>query len=147
MMKNIKFINRLYSLVLLLTLIMFNPAVADVIKKAEQKGKVEFNDSCSLCHGKNAKGNGVFSEMLTIPTADLTQLRKNNDGKFPYKELYSIIDGRNSIKPHGPRQMPIWGDRYQSITWFSINKKYSETLARGRVFELLLYLESIQEQP
>ncbi len=119
--------------------------MAGEVNAAEVKGKQEFADSCSLCHGADAKGSGIFSEMLTIPTADLTQLRKNNEGYFPYKALYSIIDGRDDIKQHGSRYMPIWGDRYQSTTWFAVDKEHAETLVRGTIFELLLYLDSIQE--
>ncbi len=144
-MKNRK--NNIESILatIFIVLIMINTAIANEVNEAENKGKLEFINSCSLCHGVNAKGHGVFSDMLIIPTADLTQLSKDNNGNFPYKALYSIIDGRDDIKQHGPRYMPIWGDRYQSTTWFSVDKNHAETLVRGKIFELLLYLESIQE--
>jgi cytochrome c1 len=130
---------------LIISHLIFGVVIADEVNAAEVKGKQEFMDNCSLCHGENAKGHGVFAEMLIIPTADLTQLSKNNDGHLPYKALYSIIDGRDDIKQHGPRYMPIWGDRYQSTTWFAVDKGHAETLVRGTIFELLLYLDSIQE--
>ena len=59
--------------------------------------------------------------------------------------MYKIIDGREDISMHGSRSMPIWGDRYNAESWLEVNTQYSETLARGKIFELLLYLESIQE--
>jgi mono/diheme cytochrome c family protein len=126
-------------------LILFSSVKADGEYIAENNGKQEFIDSCSLCHGNNAKGDGIFSQMLVLPTADLTQLSKNNNGNFPYKSVYYIIDGRNHIKEHGSRSMPIWGNRFQSTTWFLIDKGNAETIVSGKIFELLLYLESIQE--
>ena len=109
------------------------------------RGKQEFIDSCSLCHGENGKGDGVFSEILIIPSADLTQLRKKNNGYFPYKDIYLIIDGREIVKQHGPRYMPIWGDRFNTALWADVNEEYADTLVKGKIFELLLYLETIQE--
>jgi len=129
----------------LLFQILFNIAIADELNIVEKNGKQGFIDSCSLCHGVDAKGEGRFSQMLLIPTADLTQLSKNNNGNFPYKDVYYIIDGRDAIKQHGSRSMPIWGNRFQSTTWFNVDKGNAETLVTGKIFELLLYLESIQE--
>lgn len=119
---------------------------AEQLNQAIDKGKQEFIDSCSLCHGASAKGDGLFASMLTVETADLTKLSKNNDGFFPFREVYLIVDGRESIKQHGPRRMPIWGDRFKSTTWYTVNQDYAETLVSGKIFELLLYLESIQEK-
>lgn len=135
-----------FLLVLVVTsLIMWSYASADEMDTAISSGKQEFIDSCSLCHGEDAKGQGIFSEMLIIPTADLTKLKSNNNGYFPYKSVYSIIDGRDNVKQHGPRYMPIWGNRFNTTTWADVNQEYSQTLVRGKIFELLLYLESIQE--
>lgn len=144
-MNKIKMIIKSMSIACIMSHLFLSSTFADEDKNAIMKGKQEFEESCSLCHGVDAKGHGVFSEMLIIPTADLTQLSKNNDGNFPYKALYSVIDGRDDIKQHGPRYMPIWGDRFKSTTWFAVDKKHADTLVRGTIFELLLYLESIQE--
>ena len=112
---------------------------------AISKGQQEFIDNCSLCHGDVAKGDGYFSSMLTLPTPDLTKLSKNNNGIFPYKNVYLTIDGTDEIKSHGSRQMPIWGNRFKMTTWYTINQDYADTLVRGKIFEIVLYLESIQE--
>ena len=118
---------------------------AQELDSAIANGKLEFSDNCSLCHGENAKGDGPFSKMLTIKTADLTKLSKNNKGTFPYRDVYLMVDGTDSIKQHGPRRMPIWGDRFKSTTWYTVSQEYADTLVRGKIFELMLYLESIQE--
>ena len=139
-----KLINLLF-LLLLLTLIPLQSSQGKELESAEARGKTEFAESCSLCHGESGKGDGLFSTMLKVDTPDLTQLRKNNEGVFPYRDVYLIIDGRDEIKQHGPRHMPIWGDRFNSTTWFTVNRDYADTLVRGTIFELLLYLDSIQE--
>ena len=112
----------------------------------EAQGEIIFIDNCSLCHGDSAKGDGVFSKMLTIDTPDLTLLKSNNGGVFPYKEVFLTVDGRDEILIHGPRYMPLWGDRFKTSTWVNVSEQHADTLVRGTIFELLIYLESIQEK-
>ena len=77
-------------------------------------------------------------ELLSKP-ADLTQLTKNNDGQFPFWRMYRVIDGREEVKAHGPRTMPIWGVELQVV-------EGSELRATGRILELIYYLKSIQRK-
>ena len=120
-------------------------SVVKISKNGVELGRQEFIQSCAICHGDNAKGNGPFSSELYKRPDDLTLIKMKNKGVFPFKKLYEIIDGRKSESIHGPRSMPIWGDRYTAESWLEVSTKHSETLARGKIFELLLYLESIQE--
>ena len=102
-------------------------------------GKFQYQSHCAVCHGVNGAGDGrMAGELLTTP-ADLTQLAKRNGGRFPFWEVYGVIDGRNEVKAHGPRTMPIWSD------WF-FNAEGSELLATARVLELVYYLKSLQEK-
>ena len=114
-------------------------------KDAISMGYKEFEQSCSLCHGVDGKGNGVYTYALKDKPADLTQIKNRNNGIFPFTKMYHIIDGRNENIFHGTRDMPIWGDRFSSENWIVTSPRNSETLVRGRIFELLLYLESIQD--
>lgn len=114
-------------------------------KDAITMGKEEYLRTCSLCHGIDGKGHGVYAFELKVPPADLTLIEKKNYGVFPFSKLYKIIDGRKEIKSHGARDMPVWGDRYNSESWMYTNAKNSETLVRGQIFELLLYLETLQK--
>ena len=114
-------------------------------KDAVAMGKKEFEQSCSICHGIDAKGNGLYASVLKERPADLTKLAIKNKNVFPYKKLYTIIDGREEIETHGTRAMPIWGSSLKSERWHDLNPKYAETQVRGRIFEILLYLESIQD--
>ena len=108
-------------------------------------GKKEYEATCSLCHGLDGKGQGVYAFELKTPPSNLTLIEKKNYGVFPYYKLYQIIDGRNDIKSHGIREMPIWGDRYKSEIYLETSPQNSETFIRGRIFELLIYLETIQQ--
>jgi hypothetical protein len=114
-------------------------------KDALKMGTEEYQQSCSICHGINATGKGEYANVLKQIPADLTQIKRNNNGVFPFSKLYRIIDGREEISSHGSRIMPIWGDRFNSENWLNMSPRYSETFVRGRIFELLLYLESIQK--
>lgn len=74
-------------------------------------GKQEYDSHCAVCHGEKGKGDGPYREFISkIP--DLTVLSKNNGGVFPINRVYEIVDGREQIKAHGPRDMPIWGTAY-----------------------------------
>jgi mono/diheme cytochrome c family protein len=72
-------------------------------------GKAEYLSSCAVCHGTDAKGKGSLAGQLKAAPADLTQLAKKNGGVFPLNAVYEKIDGRQDVKAHGPRDMPIWG--------------------------------------
>ena len=53
--------------------------------------------------------------------------------------MYRVIDGREEVKAHGPRTMPIWGVELQVV-------EGSELRATGRILELIYYLKSIQRK-
>ncbi len=108
------------------------------------EGEKEYQERCALCHGENGKGDGPYSFALVFKPADLTKLLKE-DGTFPFLETYLIIDGRDMNKYHGTRLMPIWGDRYSQETWTHVSPDFASTLIRGRIFELVLFLYSIQD--
>lgn len=102
-------------------------------------GRFQYQTHCANCHGVTGNGNGPMVDILLSKPADLTKLSKNNGGKFPFWHVYQVIDGREAIKAHGERSMPIWG------SWF-LKTEGAELLAIGRVLELEYYLKSIQEQ-
>ncbi|MEJ2115563.1 MAG: c-type cytochrome [Gammaproteobacteria bacterium] len=108
-------------------------------------GQNEFQQKCAVCHGTEGKGDGPYSFALIFKPTDLTKLTAKNGGNFPFIETYLMIDGREMIKFHGTRLMPVWGDRYSQETWSNVSPEYANTLVRGRILELILYLYSIQE--
>ncbi len=128
------------------TILLVGNVNANEVEKTVEAGKEEFLYSCSLCHGEDAKGEGIFSTMLTVPVADLTVLSKENNGVFPFYESFRKIDGRGEVRSHALMNMPMWGERFSVTTQYSTEEKYNDTLVRGKIFELLIYLRSIQEE-
>src|ERR1035438_2392809 len=47
------------------------------------KGPDLYQRYCAVCHGKDGKGGGPAAAALKAIPTDLTQLSKNNGGKFP----------------------------------------------------------------
>ncbi|HSE85769.1 MAG TPA: cytochrome c, partial [Candidatus Binatia bacterium] len=77
-------------------------------------GELEYQNHCAICHGVDAKGRGIMAKFLTISPSDLTQLEKKNAGRFSFWQVYRVIDGREEVRGHGTREMPIWGARFQT---------------------------------
>ena len=114
----------------------------------EAIGKQEFIRSCAACHGESGKGDGLVAGLLLVRPPDLTSIRKRHGGEFPTSWVYQIIDGRNEMRPHGSRQMPIWGDRYraEALRGLPLPLNVSaDAVVHGRILSLVFYLDFIQE--
>lgn len=122
------------------------PAFAQIA--TADRGQNEYEARCSICHGLDAKGNGVFSQALKVAPTDLTLLAKNNGGVFPAERISGAIDGRIEIVSHGPRDMPIWGARYavDAAKHFPEIPYAQETYIRANILQLVEYLSRIQRQ-
>ena len=101
-------------------------------------GEMEYFSSCAPCHGRDAKGKGPLAEQLKAAPADLTQLAKKNGG-------------RQEVKAHGTREMPIWGYRYVPFPIaadqaFNRSLPDPEPMIRERILSLIDYLNRIQEK-
>ena len=109
-------------------------------------GKLEYENSCALCHGLTGKGFGPYSDSLKLSPPDLTMLSKRNGGAFPLAQVYSIIDGAKAS--HGTREMPIWGQRYslEAAAYFVDVDHNREAFVRGRILSLVDYLNRLQQR-
>ena len=112
-------------------------------------GKLEYENSCAVCHGKDGKSTGAIVDLLKKAPADLTTLSKKNNGVFPFDRVYMVIDGRQMVKAHGDRDMPAWGSRYSADTVkaaeYYMDVPYdAEMYARSRILALIDYLNRIQ---
>lgn len=111
-------------------------------------GKMEYDSACAVCHGLSGKGDGPLKSQLTKPVPDLTVLAKNNKGVFPFDRVYQIIDGRQEVKAHGPREMPVWGRAFNtetSIYFDNYPPQDSESAVRSRILALTEYLYRLQQ--
>ena len=106
-------------------------------------GELEYQNSCAICHGVDAGGNGIMSKYLTVKPANLRRLTLTPGGNFPFWEVYRKIDGQSEIRSHGTRDMPIWGDRFRAQA--GGDGKSAQTQAAGRILSLVFYLQHIQE--
>jgi cytochrome c553 len=81
---------------------------------ASNAGKM-FDTYCAVCHGKDAKGNGPAAASLKKAPADLTKLTANNNGTYPEVHVKRFIEGADETPAHGTRDMPMWGDLFNSL--------------------------------
>jgi len=113
-------------------------------------GKNEYHARCAMCHGPAGKGDGWLADNLLKRPPSLTQLKKNNGGIFPIARVTDVIDGRQAVSLHGPRDMPVWG------TVFRIEEKtasaarpatmtHEERLVRAKIRALANYIMQLQE--
>lgn len=105
-------------------------------------GKTEYQHSCATCHGTEGKGDGPTASLLKVKPADLTQLSKKYNGSFPFWRVYKVIDGRQVVRGHGTSEMPIWGAQFQMGTAGA----GAEAFVRGRILQLVYYLQSLQQK-
>jgi mono/diheme cytochrome c family protein len=106
-------------------------------------GKMYYRQYCSTCHGPNGKGDGPLAASLKSKSTDLTQLAKKNGGKFPYMDVLDYIDGAKPVASHGSKEMPAWGETFQSD---SAGDPMQQAMVRGRLMLLTDYIRSIQEK-
>ncbi len=137
------------SLLLLLTLLVTPPAVAQTEEAPAEpskamriaKGRTSFHLFCQSCHGPSAHGDGPVAEFLKIPPANLTLISARNGGEFPIDKMAEWIDGRDPVKGHGSRDMPIWGDAFKET-----EETDDESVVREKILGLAYYLKSLQMQ-
>lgn len=106
-------------------------------------GVVEYEISCLPCHGVEGRGDGPQAEFLDTQPTDLTVIAQANGGDFPAERLRGVIDGRALVTDHGPRAMPVWGERYRSLA-SEAGIQGVEAEVQKRIDALVHYVESLQ---
>jgi mono/diheme cytochrome c family protein len=69
-------------------------------------GKAMFTSYCAACHGAEGKGNGPAASELKVAPADLTQLAKSNNGKYPADHVRAILEFGAKAPAHGRATCP-----------------------------------------
>jgi mono/diheme cytochrome c family protein len=76
------------------------------------EGRVLYARYCASCHGLAADGRGPVASVLTRNPSDLRRLAERHGTPLPADRLARFIDGRETVATHGPREMPVWGQRF-----------------------------------
>lgn len=124
-------------------------AAAQAADRVVDVGRGEYNAACATCHGLQGRGDGPMAEQLKARVPDITGLAKANQGIFPFDKVYQIIDGRQEVKAHGPREMPVWGQyfRLQTSAFFeNYPAGDPESGARSRILALTEYVYRLQRK-
>jgi|SRR5271166_188622 len=127
------------TLVLLLSgfLLVASTTAADEIAR----GRLFYMRNCASCHGVKGDGQGPVAGALKTPPADLRLLSLRYGNPLPEDQIARFIDGRADIAVHGPRDMPVWGER----VWQYPEGKGPSGQVTSLVADLIAYLQSIQE--
>lgn len=125
---------------------------------AEDIGKREYDRQCAACHGTKGKGDGPKAAVTKVSVADLSTLTKRHNGVFPSQRIHAVIDGREAVKGHGAREMPVWGDRYiveahvflpydpHVFAAYSDGESQPEVYVRKRIVALTEHVMRLQEK-
>ena len=120
------------------------------------QGKQLYGEYCASCHGPGGKGDGPDAAKLGKKLNDLTQIAKQNGGKFPFYEVMLTISNRPptgqdqdtslpvSTTPHGGGTMPGWGQifaRQEGSKGTALDLQLQTT---GKIMLITEYLQSIQ---
>jgi hypothetical protein len=112
----------------------------------DSTGEHDFRLYCSDCHGEDGRGDGPKTFGLSGPAPGLTGLASRNGGVFPRERLQAVIDGREIVKNHGSREMPVWG------LWFKMEAEEDlggaegdESTVQRRITALIDFLETLQD--
>jgi mono/diheme cytochrome c family protein len=126
---------------LLGVLLLAIPATAS----AEPAGRVLFTTHCASCHGVDGRGNGPVAGSLVMRPSDLTKLTKRFGMPLARNKLAEYIDGRIDVKAHGPREMPVWGERFdQELGQGMLSTEDSKRRTIDVIIEFLISIQAIQ---
>ena len=102
------------------------------------QGRAIYLRYCASCHGRNGEGDGPIARALTTPPTNLRLLSDLFGNPLEEDKVARAIDGRQEVKAHGPRDMPVWGEQFYS------ENQGSELRVEDRIKKLVAYLQSIQ---
>jgi len=102
-----------------------------------------YEGNCAACHGNYSKDEGPRIVPGTETRApDLRTLAQRWGSPLPRVRVAAVIDGREDVRAHGPRPMPVWGDKLYEGWAASDNR---EEARAGTIGLLVDYIESIQQ--
>lgn len=117
--------------------------IAGCSKPPAYSGSELYSANCASCHGRYAEGDGPAAVDASRSVPDLRYLAARNSGVFPRDRVADVIDGREIVKAHGDRLMPVWGQVFAELDETNGSK---EARAAAKVQALVDYLVEIQQR-
>ncbi|HEU4429705.1 MAG TPA: cytochrome c [Myxococcota bacterium] len=106
-------------------------------------GEELFVKHCASCHGVSGAGDGPLASELRLPPANLRTIAQRRGG-FDESFVLSTIDGRRAVASHGPREMPVWGDVFESeLSEREVPRPQATAVMRAQL--LTDYVRTLQE--
>lgn len=91
---DMKVVKNIVALTCIAIFMAISAAKAQTTK--DDLGKNEYQAKCANCHGPEGRGNGPYSDLLSMSTPNLSTLTKNNGGVFPMDLYIKVFRGRKS---------------------------------------------------
>ncbi len=136
----------------LVSLAIAAPALAGLANAQDAAlGQDEYMQRCAVCHGATGEGDGSVAELFTQRPSNLRKLAAENNGAFPFSEVYQTIDGRREVQGHGTSEMPVWGHYYGDLAirhareTYGLGARDAARMVQGDILSLVYFLQSIQE--
>jgi mono/diheme cytochrome c family protein len=109
-------------------------------RTAWASGQRVYRDYCAACHGEKGDGNGPAAAACKQKPADLRMLATHNEGKFPYKYFYSMMQFGTLLPTpaHGSSDMPVWMPLFYPVD------QSHKAIAEQRMRDIAGYIASLQ---
>ena len=125
--------------IILTTLTLACLSAAAATAADAKAGEAVYDKSCKSCHGADGRGSGPAGAALKVAPPDLTRLTSRNHGKYPEFRVFASIQGDpNMPVSHGSKELPVWGDVFQSMS------HADGAATQKRVANLTAYIRSLQ---
>jgi len=106
------------------------------------EGRRTFRQFCAECHGADGSGGKRSVDETGVVPPDLRAIAQREGGRFDRAAIAEWVEGRTLPAAHGPRSMPVWGER--------LSAEYEhfptpDARVGAKLDPVVVYLESLQE--
>src|SRR5262245_52371723 len=128
--------------VIVLGFVVSMPAIASAQGSQSQVvvGQQLFETYCIACHGAGGKGDGQLAKSRRKAPANLTELSKKSEGKFPTERVLKALEGTRQPALHA--DMPVWAEMFAKMS-----DSPDRQSVQFKLESLAKYLETIQAKP
>ena len=106
------------------------------------EGHRYFIQYCASCHGQDGLGDGPVAKSLSRQPANLRKLGDKYGMPLPAHRIAELIDVRDTVRAHGTRDVPVWGERLYEVG----QGEKGETGIGDVIAKIIAYLNTIQDR-